>query len=132
MGISSFQTLYNCVIEFGKPGLAQMTKGVLPDAFAYPSAIATRAPSWRALIKVMLGSSTKASKKGAAPDDGLKKICPTPDAFSCATSSAPPVPCTFRDDGDPEGALADASSAAAGRNGASDCAMELAAAAVIP
>src|SRR3984893_1884159 len=94
--------------------------------------MATIAPSCSALIKVIWGSSTNASKKGAAPEEGLKKICPTPDAFSCATSSAPPVPCTFRDADDPDGGFAAASSAAAGRNGASDCAMEFAAAAVTP
>ena len=91
--------------------------------------MATNAPSCRALIKCMLGSSTRASKKGAAPDEGLKKMCSMPDAFSCATSSAPPVPFTLRDADD---ASAEASAAAAGRNGASDCAMEFAAAAVIP
>src|SRR3984893_6588670 len=91
--------------------------------------MATIAPSCSALIKCILGSSTKASKKGAAPDEGLKKICSTPDAFSCATSSAPPFPFTFRD---PDDAFPAASSAAAGRNGASDCAIEFAAAAVIP
>src|SRR5437868_2662612 len=91
--------------------------------------MATIAPSCSALIKCILGSSTKASKNGAAPEEGLKKIWSTPEASSCATSSAPPFPFTFRD---ADGGFAAPSSAAAGRNGASDCAIEFAAAAVIP
>src|SRR5713226_5773438 len=77
----------------------------------------------------MPGSSTRASNTGDISDDGLKKMCSTPAALSCATNNAPPVPCISRIH---DGGGAAVCSSAGGRNGARERAIALAAVALIP
>src|SRR6266545_3928316 len=75
----------------------------------------------------MSGSSTSASKNGPTAAEGLQNRCLTPAAFSCATSSAPPVPRICRIQGG-----AAARPGACATNGASESAMASAAVTVRP
>src|SRR5580704_8133002 len=88
--------------------------------------MATTAPSCTPLMSWMLGSSTRASKIGESPVEGLKKMYLMPAALSCATNRAPPVPCISR------AAPCATAPAAAPATGARFCAIALAATALIP
>src|ERR1700722_8387572 len=74
----------------------------------------------------MPGSSTKASKIGESPVEGLKNRYLMPAALSCATNRAPPVPCISRV------APCTTAPAAGPAIGARFCAMALAATVLIP
>src|SRR5882757_7764874 len=88
--------------------------------------MAATTPSCTPLINWIDGSSASASKIGASPVDGLKKINSTPAALSCCTKSAPPLPVISRIGPCGVAACADAA------NGARDWAKALVATVLMP